>query len=346
LTVARKLEFTSKLTPIIKTITKEAFAQPLTFGDTEANIGTKTMFPRWEDLFKKIKHEEFLEYAPHSDLDTRKLDDEVFVNIRKAYLHIVASRTPVFPCIELLKWLIDHTDANKCVINDDNGQIMGVFLPLEVQNYYKLRDPDERLSMDFVVKFYQKHDTSKIMASWWREDKKLTNRNFGWYPMTNLRQPYIYLMALLFQLHGEKDCSRFSEAWMPLAYTIAISRTTFNWGAIISKQLSTCILQAQQPKEGETPTFYMASYLLDVVSARNAFAGMNLRWCTFELSVHVYFDILWENRYKRSYSLICDQFIAPIHFLLFKKECPRLSDAAKKVISRVGHWYLDEQNLH
>jgi hypothetical protein len=56
--------------------------------------------------------------------------------------------------------------------------------------------------------------------------------------------------------------------------------------------------------------------------------------------------ILWENRYKKSYSLICDQFIARIHFLLFKKECPRLSDAAKKIISKVGHWYLDERDTY
>ena len=141
---------------------------------------------------------------------------------------MVASRTSVLPCIELLKWIIDHTDAQKCVINDDNGQITGVFLLVEVQNYYKLREPDERLNKDFVVKFYQKHDISKIMVSWWREDKKFTNRNSGWYPMANLRQPYIYLMDLLCRLHGEKDYSMFSEAWMPFAYTVTVSRTSFN----------------------------------------------------------------------------------------------------------------------
>jgi hypothetical protein len=194
------------------------------------------------------------------------LDDEVFINIHKAYLHMVVSRTLVFPCIELLKWLIDHSDAQKCVINDDNGQIIGVFLPVEVQKYYKLREPDERLNKDFVVKFYQKHDTSKIMASWWREDKKFTNRNSGWYPTANLRQPYIYLMALLCQLHGEKDCSRFSKAWMPLAYTIAISKTSFNWGAIISKQLSTCILQAQsRRKEKLLPSTWCLIYWMSSV---------------------------------------------------------------------------------
>jgi hypothetical protein len=143
-------------------------------------------------------------------------------------------------------------------------------------------------------------------------------------------------------IYGEKDCSKFSEAWMPLAYTVAIIGSSFNWGEIISKQLSICVQQAQTSKEGEAPTFYMASYLLDVMCARNVFAGMNLRWHVAELPIHVYFNMLWENRYKKSYSLICDEFIARIYFILFKKECPRLSRTAKKMIAKVGHWYLDE----
>jgi hypothetical protein len=110
--------------------------------------------------------------------------------------------------------------------------------------------------------------------------------------------------------------------------------------------LSICIQQAQTPKEGETPAFYMASYLLDVMCARNIFVGMNLSWHVAELSVHIYFIILWENRYKKSYSLICDEFIAHIYFILFKKECSRLSTAAKKMISKVGHWYLDERDTY
>jgi hypothetical protein len=45
-------------------------------------------------------------------------------------------------------------------------------------------------------------------------------------------------------MYKEKDFSRFSEAWIPLAYTVAISERDFNWGNIISKKLSICIQQA------------------------------------------------------------------------------------------------------
>jgi hypothetical protein len=144
------------------------------------------------------------------------------------------------------------------LINNENGGCVGVFLPTEFQKYYKLRDPKEWLNMNFVVKFYEFHYTCRLMASWWKEDKKFTNWSNGWYGTINLREPYIYLMALICRLYEEKDYSNFLEAWMPLAYTVAIARINFNWGVIISKQLSICVQQAQTPKEGEVPTFYMS----------------------------------------------------------------------------------------
>jgi hypothetical protein len=249
--VMKQLEFSPKPVPIIKTSTKKVFIPPSAFEDMEARIETKTILSHWRELFQKIKQEEFSEYTLHSNPDIRKLDNEVLPNVRKVYLHMVANKTPVFSFIELLKWPIDHTDTQRCLINENNGECFGVLLPVEVQNYYKIKEPEERLNTDFVMIFYEKHDTRKVMAFWWREDKNFTNWTSGWYSITNLRESYIYLMLFLCQLHVEKDFSRFSEAWMRLAYTIAILRIGFNWGAIISKQLSTCIRQAQMPKEGE-----------------------------------------------------------------------------------------------
>jgi hypothetical protein len=81
---------------------------------------------------------------------------------------------------------------------------------------------------------------------------------------------------------------------------------------------------------------------LHVICARNVFACMNLRWHIVELHVHVYFSILWENRYKISYSMICDGFITRIYFIIFRNEFPQLSEASKKMIDKVGHWYFEE----
>jgi hypothetical protein len=50
--------------------------------------------------------------------------------------------------------------------------------------------------------------------------------------------------------------------------------------------------------------------------------------------------------YKKSYALICDEFITHIYFIIFKQECLRLSEKTKKIIAKVGHWYLDERSTY
>jgi hypothetical protein len=107
---------------------------------------------------------------------------------------------------------------------------------------------------------------------------------------------------------------------MPLVHTVAILGRKFNWVSIISKKLNINLSQAQSPKEGEVTTFYMTSYLLDVICIRNVFASMNLRWHIVEFPVHVYFNILWENIYKILYDLICDEFLSRVYFIIFRKE--------------------------
>jgi hypothetical protein len=62
-----------------------------------------------------------------------------------------------------------------------------------------------------------------------------------------------------------------------------------------------------------------------------------------ELPVHMYFSILWENRYKKSYAMICDLFLAKLYFIIFHQECPRISKQAKKIISLINNWYLEEK---
>jgi hypothetical protein len=44
--------------------------------------------------------------------------------------------------------------------------------------------------------------------------------------------------------------------------------------------------------------------------------------------------------------MICDGFISRKYFIIFRKEFPRLSVAAKKMIAKVGHWYFEETNTY
>jgi hypothetical protein len=79
-----------------------------------------------------------------------------------------------------------------------------------------------------MLKLYEFHDTNWLMASWWKEDNNFTNWINGWYGKINLREPYIYSMALIYWLYGENDYSKFSEAWIPFSYTVVIVGSSFN----------------------------------------------------------------------------------------------------------------------
>jgi hypothetical protein len=163
----------------------------------------------------------------------------------------------------------------------------------------------------------------------------------------NFREPYMFLMALIYWLYREKDCSKLFEAWIPLSYMVAMSRIIFNWGAIISKQLSIHIEEVENSKTREILAFFfMDSYLLDAICARNVFLGLNLSCHIYEFLVHVYFSVLWENKYKILITAICDTFIAQIHSLIFKQDNPSLSEATRRVIYKIRHWYLEETRTY
>jgi hypothetical protein len=58
--------------------------------------------------------------------------------------------------------------------------------------------------------------------------------------------------------------------------------------------------------------------------------------------MHVYFQMLWENKYKKYYRLIRVYFLSQLYFIIFHKECLRVTDRAKKMINYIGDLYLEE----
>jgi hypothetical protein len=110
---ARELDFVSKTKSIICTTTKNEFSQPPMFNDTETSTRSKMVVPHWGDLYRKMIQEDYQEFTPQNNSKIIILDDQVFPNIRRSYLHRVSFRTPVLPCIENLAWIIDHADIVK-----------------------------------------------------------------------------------------------------------------------------------------------------------------------------------------------------------------------------------------
>jgi hypothetical protein len=72
------------------------------------------------------------------------------------------------------------------MIMNDVGQCVVSFLTLNLERYYKIPKPEFHLVNLFVDEFYQKHDDNKILANWWKEEKRFFHKVYGSYFITNL----------------------------------------------------------------------------------------------------------------------------------------------------------------
>ena len=120
-------------------------------------------------------------------------------------LHNVATRTPTLPCSDVIQWRIQQTKADTRTIHDDVGNCIGSFQSIELERYYKFYQPEILLTREFVEQFHVRNDT-KVLASWWIEQKRFTTtqpRNDRIYPTTHLRIPYLYAMAVMCRLYGQ-----------------------------------------------------------------------------------------------------------------------------------------------
>ena len=84
----------------------------------------------------------------------------------------------------------------------------------------------------------------------------------------------------------------------------------------------------------------MSSSLLDVMCANIEFPSLGWKWESNLLSVHVYCKMLWENKYKEDYELICNGLFSTLYQVLFGEEAPCLSPEGKKIVKEYGDWYM------
>ena len=69
----------------------------------------------------------------------------------------------------------------------------------------------------------------------------------------------------------------------------------------------------------------MYSYLLDVMCANGEYPSLGWKWDPNLPSIHVYCKMLWENKYKEDYELICNGFFSIVYQVLLSEEAPCLS---------------------
>ena len=79
---------------------------------------------------------------------------------------------------------------------------------------------------------------------------------------------------------------------------------------------------------------------MDVMCANLDFPSLKWKWEPSLSSVHVYCEMLWENKYKEGYDQRCNNFFPTLYQALFEKETPCLSPEGQAIVKEFKDWYM------
>ena len=111
------------------------------YGDTKAVTGAEMEF-QWGKLYHMIK-DKTIPYACLEDIP-------LYVNIEKSAITKVAMRPEIFPCVEVIEWILPRTDASTMIISNIEGQPFASFNPTYITNACKLPSPQTQMADEWV----------------------------------------------------------------------------------------------------------------------------------------------------------------------------------------------------
>jgi hypothetical protein len=136
------------------------------------------------------------------------------------------------------------------------------------------------------------------------------------------------------RIFGRKYASSFSKKWIPIIHRGITHGSTVNSSEIISS-----ILDIQLKKSQKEDHFFLSSYLLDVVCASRKYPSLGWKLKFGLPSIHIYCKMLWENKYREDYGLICNGLFSTIYQVLFGEEASFLSPEVRKIVKEYGDQY-------
>jgi hypothetical protein len=153
----------------------------------------------------------------------------------------------------------------------------------------------------------------------------------------------VYISMMLCRLFGRKSPTHFPAEWVPIIHEVA-EGYTFNWGKILSDNLTKEIVEYQMEKSKGQPTyFYMEVYVMDAICYMTPFPLMNWSWNpTCAEPIHFYHSQLWEEKVKDLFYEICHYVVIPVHQILYGYPPPQISEQIMGNLKTIADWFIKE----
>ena len=152
-------------------------------------------------------------------------EEPIYANIEKSAIMKVATRPELFPCSEIIGWILPHVNTSSMIIGNVEGQGFAAFSPGYVALAYHLPEPQvflfdawlDNIRMDLV-------ETLKRMLL---PGKLYRHRQNSEYDTASLRAPYRFVALMLSRIFERAHGRVFKLEWIP---TLVQKRGFFHEG--------------------------------------------------------------------------------------------------------------------
>jgi hypothetical protein len=127
---------------------------------------------------------------------------------------------------------------------------------------YHLKEAHIKVTPEWLRQKSEYVNLLTIMKGWWSEGHFRTKSAAAEWKNSKFRKSVQIIVILLSRVFGMKDGSTFPNKGILIIYQIITSRSTLNWGELISFNLNVQLWKVQKNHE-----FYMSSYLMNVMCA-------------------------------------------------------------------------------
>ena len=199
--------------PDVEVITKNKYI----YEDTKCISSVEHEY-QWGEIYRLITRRE----VPDMGLE----EEGIYANIERSSLMKIATRAELFPCSEVIGWILPRADVTTMILENANKQGYVAYSPGYVALAYHFLEAQIFLTEDWLRNI--RMDLVETLKRMLMLGRNFRTRLMGEYDTASLRNLYRFIALMLNRIFGRAHGKSFNLEWMPIIFHVVTQGTIFN----------------------------------------------------------------------------------------------------------------------
>ena len=150
----------------------------------------------------------------------------MYIQVKRSKLHYAGANPPIFPCADVIEWILQKVDLKIWVIRDHSGKMFANVMGKDEEVYYVLPTREQTFNTDLA----DTHEVpiTETLKGWWEDPEKFKVKKDQEYKTEGLRKVYKFVAAMMCRMYRQPDATTFNGTWVSLMYVVTTYGTRFN----------------------------------------------------------------------------------------------------------------------